>query len=164
MAKSIRKSSKPKISKAEKEALKAEIERLKNSRDYAELAGLLGQASYKKAVTVDWMNNHLPKGEVPLEKTTAKEKERFILALVRAGKIRKVIDDLNDLPSREYKDLFAQLAGLSPARAAEKLKTLTPAKFTLFCSVNEIDPVITFRFIRCATSWPTPSDSSFIFF
>lgn len=141
MPKSTKRSSKPKASKAEQAAKKAEIEQLKNTRDYSELAGLLAQAAYKKVATVDWINKHLPKSEPLLEKNTAKEKERFILALVRVGMARKVIDDLRDLPSREYKTLFAELAALSPAKATEKLKALPAAKFAQFCSVNEIEPV-----------------------
>ena len=142
MAKS-KKPLKPKISKTEREAKKAEVDRLKNSRDYAELAGLLAQAAYKKVATVEWMNRHLPSDEAALEKATAKERERFMVALVRFGKAPKAVDELKDLPSREFKDLFAQLAGTSPARAAEKLKALTPTKLKAFCSVNEIVAVHT---------------------
>ncbi len=135
------KSTKPKVSKAEREAKKAEIDRLKNSRDYSELAGLLAQAAYKKVATVDWMNGHLSSEEAPLEKATAKERERFMVSLVRTGKAQKVLDELKDRPSREYKDLFAQLAGMSPAKATEKLKALTPTKFKAFCEVNDISLV-----------------------
>lgn len=141
MPKSTKRSSKPKVSKAELAAKKAAIEQLKNTRDYSELAGLLAQAAYKKVATAGWINKHLPKGESSLEKVTAKEKERFILALIRAGAARKVIDDLRDLPSREYKTIFAELASLSPAKATEKLKALPTTRFVQFCAVNEIDPV-----------------------
>jgi hypothetical protein len=144
MAKSKKptKSTKPKVSKADREAKKAEIDQLKNSREYAELAGLLAQAAYKKVATVDWMNGHIPSEEASLEKATAKERERFMVALVRTGKAQKVLNELKDLPSREYKELFAQLAGMSPARATEKLKALTPTKLKEFCKVNEITPVV----------------------
>ncbi len=136
-----KKSTKPKVSKAEKEAIKAEIAQLKNSRDYAELAGLLIQAPYKKTATLDWFNKHLPKSEAPIIKIGVKERERFILALIRGDTARAAINELRDLPSLQWKTLFAELAGASTAKATEKLKALKPKDFAAFCTVNGVTPV-----------------------
>jgi hypothetical protein len=142
MAKSTpKKSTKPKVSKAELAERKAEVARLKNSRDYAELAGLLTQDPHKKTATVDWLNKHLPSSEALIVKVGVKERERFILALIRAGKSGPVINDLRDLPSRQWKTLFAEMAGTSPAKAIEKLKALKPKDFAAFCVTNDIQPV-----------------------
>jgi len=136
-----KKSTKPKVNKAEQAEKKAEIARLKNSRDYAELAGLLTQDPYKKTATVEWLNKHLPKSETLIIKIGVKEKERFILALIRKETARAVIEELRDLPSRQWKTLFAELAGTSVAKATEKLKALKPKDFAAFCSTNDIQPV-----------------------
>jgi len=141
------KAAKPKASKTptaaslSKQTAKEEVERLKNSREYAELNGLLTQEPHKKIATLEWLNKSLPEGEAPIAKATPKEKERFILALLRKGKAQAVIDDLRDLPTRRWKTLFAELADLSPAKAKEKVTDLGSKDFPAFCAANGIAPV-----------------------
>ena len=137
----VKKSAKPKTAKETNAEKKEQIERLKNTREYAELNGLLMQAPYKKTATLDWFKKHLPDTEVPVVKVTPKERERFILILIRNDKATEAITDLLDLPMRQWKTTFAELAGMSTTRATEKLKAFTPKDFAALCSHNDIQMV-----------------------
>jgi len=131
----------PKVSKAEREAQKTALEQLKNSREYPELTGMLGVSPYKTLASVEWLNERLPVGESKLEKSTKKEKERFVLAVIRKGNVRKVIDDLKDAPAQKCKEFMVGLTKLSLPKAEESLKALKPKDLTTLLVVYQIEPV-----------------------
>ena len=118
---------------------KAAEDRLKNTREYPELTGLLSTAPYKTLATLNWFNDHLPTGEPPLGKLVKKEKDRFVLATVRSGTAAAVIAELRNTPARRWKEFLGELARVrSEKSAAERISALSPKDFAAFCEANEI--------------------------
>jgi hypothetical protein len=130
-----------KAGKAEKAALKAEIDHLKNSREYPELIGLLASAPYKALANTEWLNDRLPSGESKLEKVLKKDKDRFVLAVIRNGTARQVIDDLKDAPSQKWRKFMVEISKLNPQKAEAQVKALKPKEFAAVCELYGIEPV-----------------------
>jgi hypothetical protein len=122
---------------------RAELAIHKNSAEFAELFALLSRPEHRSTITLAWLNRHAAAvvGKKKYTKLGKREKEDFAVTLVRAGAARPLIQELKDSPKRKMQELLHSLAGLSEAKAAEKIRALKTKQLEEFCLVNDIPTI-----------------------
>ncbi len=116
---------------------KSEPELYKDTKEYAELYALLTLPENKGTVTPEWLNEQA--GNRKYAKAGKKEREAFAVMMVRDGHATAVIQELKESPKRKMQDALHSLAGMSKARAEEKIKLMKPKQLEEFCRLNEIE-------------------------
>lgn len=110
----------------------------RNTAEYAELLALVSGAQYKALVTVDWLNANAASVKKKYAKTGKKEKEDFVLTMVKAGKARAIIKELKETPRRQMQDELNDMALGTDEKAIARIKAMKAKQLEQFCEFNDI--------------------------
>ncbi|MBO0797409.1 MAG: hypothetical protein J2P31_01180, partial [Blastocatellia bacterium] len=96
-------------------------------------------------VTAKWMSEQVPAEGKKFVKNGKKEKEEFVLIMVKTGCAAKLIKEIKDSPMRRMQDELNRLALATDSEASATIKMMRPKQLEEFCRYNDIPIIRTTR-------------------